>query len=198
MKSNHHSTFSLLHSALVLTFTLASALLVSMSSATAETVAYWRFEEGPADAQVLHGGLPDGVFFPGVVDSSGYGNGLSVWAEGWAGYAYRTDVSMATVPLTSEANNFSVQNTGGYPAMFTQTGTFMQFIQPFAFTIEVSFKPETGGWRTLVGRDRRCICRLHRRTPWPSSSATSSAIGTKPSRRMESSRDSMGPPIRLA
>jgi len=123
-------------------------------SLPAATVAYWRFEEGPADAQVSHGGQPDGVFYPGTADSSGNGNALSVWAEGWAGYAYRTDRPGYVVPQTGAANNFSVQNTGDYPVMFTQTGSPMQTMTPAAFTIEASSKPEaTGSWRTLVGRD---------------------------------------------
>ncbi|GMV98743.1 MAG: hypothetical protein AMXMBFR83_30910 [Phycisphaerae bacterium] len=119
-------------------------------------MAYWRFEEGPAGGKVPHGGLGDGQFYPGVADSSGNGNALSAWTEAdWAGMAYRTDVAAGTIPQTGAANNFSVQNTGGFPGMFTQTGSPMQTMTPAAFTIEVSFKPETGGWRTLVGRDSR-------------------------------------------
>jgi hypothetical protein len=49
----------------------------------------------------------------------------------------------------------SVQNTGGYPTLFTSPGSPMQTMTPAGFTIEASFKPETGGWRTLVGRDSR-------------------------------------------
>lgn len=133
---------------------LAGALILSVAPAGAGTVAYWRFEEGPADANVPHGGLPGGAFYPGTLDSSGNGNHLSVWTEGWAGYAYRTDVASPFVPLTGAANNFSVQNTGGFPAMFTDSAA-MRTMTPSAFTIEVSFKPETGGYRTLVGRDSR-------------------------------------------
>ncbi len=118
------------------------------------TVAYWRFEEGPADAPVSKGGVANGVFYPGVADSSGNGNHLSAWSQGgFAGYAYRTDVAAASVPETHAANNFSVQNTGDVPGMFTETGAAIQTISPAAFTIEVSFKPENGGHRTLIGRD---------------------------------------------
>jgi hypothetical protein len=34
--------------------------------ADAVTVAYWRFEEGPVNASVSHGGADSGVFYPGV------------------------------------------------------------------------------------------------------------------------------------
>ncbi len=121
--------------------------------ANAGTVAYWRFEEGPADSAVSHGGQGDGVFYQGVADSSGNGNGLSVWAEGWAGYAYKTDVGGSLV--NGVANNYSVKNSGGYPAMFTQTGAAIQSITPAAFTVEATFKLENGGYKTIVGRDSR-------------------------------------------
>ena len=129
------------------------ALCVSAVSVNASTMAYWRFEEGPVDAQVNHNGLPGGEYFPGVVDSSGNGNDLSVWDEGGAGYAYKTTVGIDTIPLTGEANNFSVKNTGGGPAMFTQTGGALQSWSPSAWTIEASFKIENGGHKTIVGRD---------------------------------------------
>jgi Concanavalin A-like lectin/glucanases superfamily len=129
-------------------------LIASPISLPATTVAYWRFEEGPADANVTHGGQPDGVFYPGVADSSGNGNALSVWAEGLTGYAYRTDRPATVIPQTGAANNFSVQNTGDNPEMFTQTGSHMQTMTPAAFTIEASFMPlATNTWRTIVGRD---------------------------------------------
>lgn len=135
---------------------VVAVLAFQSSLASAGTVAYWRFEEGPADGNVVKGGQPDGAFFAGVADSSGNGNGLSAWSEGGsAGYAYRTDRVAGAIPQTGAANNFSVQNTGGFPAMFTATGSPMQTMTPAAFTIEASFKPETGGHRTIIGRDSR-------------------------------------------
>ncbi len=135
---------------------LVAVLVVQSSIALGGTVAYWRFEEGPVDGPVVKGGVPDGSFYAGVVDSSGNGNDLSAWSEGgYAGYAYRIDRPAATVPQTGVVNNFSVQNTGGVPGMFTRTGAPIQTITPAAFTIEASFKPEVGGYRTIVGRDSR-------------------------------------------
>jgi hypothetical protein len=129
---------------------IISFLAVSLTVG-ASTVAYWRFEEGPAGAAVSHGGQPDGVFYQGVNDSSGNGNGLSVWAEGWAGYVYRSDVAAPT--FGGAANNFSVKNSGGSPAMFTSTAAPIQTITPSQFTVEATFKLENGGYRTIVGRD---------------------------------------------
>jgi hypothetical protein len=130
-----------------------SSLLVA-ASVQASTVAYWRFEDGPVNTPVLKPAVPGGPgFAPSVFDSSGSGNALSVWDEGGAGYTYRSSVSSSTVPQTGATNNFSVQNSGGGPAMFTQTGGFLQTWTPSAFTIEASIKPENGGFRTIVGRD---------------------------------------------
>jgi len=121
-----------------------------------DTVAYWRFEEGPATSLVAHGGLPDGQFYAGVADSSGHGNALSAWSDGgWANSLYTTDRPGSIIPQTGAANNFAIKNAGGYPGMFTQTGAAIQSITPSAFTIEASFKPENGDYRTIVGRDSR-------------------------------------------
>ena len=128
-------------------------LSICAVSANAGTMAYWRFEEGPEGAQVNHDGLPGGQYYPGVVDSSGNGNDLSVWDEGNAGYVYKSDVGIGTIPLTGEANNYSVKNSGGGPAMFTETGSPLQTWTPSAWTIEASFKIEGGGYKTIIGRD---------------------------------------------
>jgi autotransporter-associated beta strand protein len=104
------------------------------------------------------------VFDGTIPDVTGNGNTLSVWeAGGNAGYQYRTDVPFAIVPKTGAANNFSVKNTGGGPAMFTTssaslpTGVDVETMTPSAFTIEVSYKPENGGFRTVVGRDAQNV-----------------------------------------
>ena len=115
------------------------------------TLAYWRFEEGPADAKVAHPEA-NGVFYPSVADSSGNGNAISAWTEeDWGGSVYKTYVAGGTV--NGLTNNYSVKNTGGYPGYFTQTGTALQTLAPSAFTIEATFKLENGGHRTIVGRD---------------------------------------------
>jgi hypothetical protein len=134
---------------------LAVAVSICATLAHAGTVAYWRFEEGPDGAQVSHGGLPDGEFYPGVVDVSGSNNNLSVWNESWAGYVYRSETAYSKVPLNGFENNYSVKNSGGYPAMWTDSSSSISKITPAAFTIEATFKLENGGYKTIVGRDSR-------------------------------------------
>ena len=133
-------------------FTLVCSVAGLVSTASADTVAYWRFEEGPAGAQVPKT-TPGVTWEPSTADSSGNGYHLSVWDEGGAGYVYRSEVAYPTVPLTGDTNNFSVKNSGGWPAMWTETGAGIQTITPAAFTIEATFKLENGGYRTIVGRD---------------------------------------------
>lgn len=137
----------------VLMCLLTAIVVVSMSiPAGAATVAYWRFEAGPAGTNVIHTG-PAGVFYPDIIDISGNGNDLSVWATGGgAGYAYRANVGAPLLLQTGMPNTLSVKNTGGSPAMWCATPA-MQNMQPAAFTVEVTFKTEQGGWKTFVGRD---------------------------------------------
>jgi hypothetical protein len=129
-------------------------LSVCAVSVSAETVAYWRFEEGPAGAQV-----PKAVGGPGyeesTMDSSGHSYDLSVWDTGGAGYVYRNEVPESPIPQTGAINNFSVKNSGGGPAMWTNPAENISKITPAAFTIEISIKPENGGYRTYVGRDSK-------------------------------------------
>ncbi len=130
------------------------------AGARAATVAYWRFETGPANATVAHAGA-DGVFSGTTPDVSGNGNSLSTWsAGGYAGFAYRADVPYGAVTQTGATNRFSVKNTGAYPAMFTSaagsapTGINAETMTPAQFTIEASYKAEANaGYRTVVGRD---------------------------------------------
>lgn len=123
------------------------------------TVAYWRFEEGPADSQVPHGGLGNGEFYPGTLDSSGNGNDLSAWSESLGAYIYRDEVPSSLVILTNADNNLSVQNSDSFPGLFTSSANagFLDFDieawQPDVFTVEASFKPQSGLHRTIVGRD---------------------------------------------
>jgi hypothetical protein len=129
------------------------AVSLSVFAAYADpTVAYWRFEEGPAGAQVSHP-VADGVYYEAALDSSGNGYGLSVWNEGGAGYRYNSEVGGPVV--SGAVNNFSVKNSGGGPAMWTDPADGINSITPSAFTIEATFKLENGGWRTIVGRDSR-------------------------------------------
>lgn len=131
---------------------LLSATIIS-SVASANTVAYWRFEDGPADTDVNHIAVDGNTWSADIADVSGNGHDLSTWITGGCcGYGYRSDVPAGTIAATGATNNFSVQNTGGAPGMFTGP-TGIQSITPAAFTVEASFKLEDGGYRTVVGRD---------------------------------------------
>src|SRR4051812_9855325 len=91
----------------------------------AATVAHWRFEGGTANQNVIHT-IGAGQFEGVIPDVSGNGNNLSVWEQGGnAGYQYRTDVPYSPVPVSGAANNFSVKNTGGGPALFTTSSVSM-------------------------------------------------------------------------
>ena len=70
--------------------TVAWLILLSICAVLSSedaTVAYWRFESGPARANVSHAGA-DGVFNGTTPDVSGNGNSLSAWTQGgYAGFA---------------------------------------------------------------------------------------------------------------
>jgi hypothetical protein len=141
-------------------FITVCLLAIAAPWAAASTVAYWRFEAGPAGTDVLRTGGDGYTFSADIPDVSGNGNHLAVWSTGGgSGYGYRSDLALSRIPQTGAANQFSVKNTGGGPAMFTRssqslpTGKDLENITFSQFTIEAFFKPETGGWRTIVGRD---------------------------------------------
>ncbi|MBN2513593.1 MAG: family 43 glycosylhydrolase [Sedimentisphaerales bacterium] len=125
-------------------------------------LAYWRFEEGSAGSVVTK------PF--GASDSSGNGNHLEPGtAGGQQGFRYVTETAYNPVCQTSAVNAYGIKNTGSAPSLQTRsktttqgtgsnpTGTDIEAITPLQFTIEVFFKPENGGYRTLVGRDARNV-----------------------------------------
>lgn len=119
------------------------------------SLAWWRFEPGPDSANVTHGaaaGYPN--YAPDVADASGNGNELSMWSTGGGtGFSYDNDVPFPTVAQTNGSNQFSAQNTGGAPASFTEPGGPLSSVELPEWTVEVSWKPENGGFRTVVGRN---------------------------------------------
>jgi GH43 family beta-xylosidase len=130
-------------------------------------MAYWRFEEGPSDARVPHGGLANGQFYPAVIDYSGNGNHLSCWSDTIAGHVYRTNVPASIIPQTQEANQYSLQNEDSLPGLFTSSADREDVVlnletwEPYAFTIEASFQPSGSGYRTIVGRDGRNVATVN-------------------------------------
>jgi hypothetical protein len=126
---------------------IACCLLMGAAQwAAADTVGYWRFEDGPGPVTKPYG----------AIDSSGNGYHMDPWTAGdWAGFEYRTDVAGSVLEVDGVylPNQYSIKNTGGYPGMATEPGAGIQSITPAAFTIEATFKLENGGYKTIVGRD---------------------------------------------
>jgi hypothetical protein len=143
-----------------------------VSTASAATVAYWRFGDGEPNA-VAEANLPDSdawtIWREAVHDKSGNGNHLTTWDYAFAGFNWRVggpNVPATTVPSTGASNNWSMQNAGNSPAAMTwssqshPTGIDINNITPYAFTVEASFKFDSTplgsysvGFHTFVGRD---------------------------------------------
>ncbi len=132
-----------------------ASLALTAHMASAGTVAYWRFEEGPSGNNIAHT-VGNGVFEAAVFDASGNGNHLSAFtADNWGAFRYTTDVGMSTLPA-GLGNQYSIRNSGGYPGLWAASSYIGHAWTPDRWTIEAAFMPEaTGGWRTLVGRDSR-------------------------------------------
>ena len=137
-------------------------MLGIFSTAFGDTIAYWRFETGPANTSL------DAGF--SAIDVSGHGNHLSPWTHGGDnGYIYRTDIANPTINATGQPNIFCIQNSGNAPSLATRsknksygtgsypTGIDIETVQLKEFTIEAIFKPESGNYRTLIGRDARYV-----------------------------------------
>ncbi len=139
----------------------AALVILSCATSFAGTVAYWNFENGTVDAQVPHAGA-DGIFDGSTPDVSGNGNALSVWNAGGSGFKYTADVP-ATGQVNGTPNHLSIKNTGGGPAAFSvdrnnnPPGLALNNTAYPQFTVEASYKPENGGYRTAVGRDARGV-----------------------------------------
>lgn len=132
---------------------LTLASLIS-AAASAGTMAYWRFEEGPLGANVARGGLSNGTWYPGALDSSGNDYHLSAWSDGgFAGEGYRSNVPMGQVPQTGVVNQFSLQSTGDVPGMWTDAAAIRDWA-PTTWTVEAwVYNTSMNNWRVAVGRD---------------------------------------------
>lgn len=127
------------------------------TSALADTVAYWRHEEGPIGADV------DSTDPNAVKDSSGNLNFMVTFNE-FTGATYVDTVS--PVPLRSglpntSALDFDLDEDGGGPDLNDDNFTDLQFIESTLFnqlTIEFAFQMETiGGFQALFTKDGQPI-----------------------------------------
>ncbi|MBN1853255.1 MAG: LamG domain-containing protein [Pirellulales bacterium] len=155
-------------------FAFLLSVVAFYSSASADTLAYWRFDDaGDADIEqwgpVAAGNpLPDSdgwtVWRKAAQDHSGNGNHLTTWEYAWAGFTWSADVPFSAVPLSGAANALSMATAGNYPSAMTwsaqslPSGTDIETATPAAFTIEASFKANVlAGYQTIVGRDDRYV-----------------------------------------
>lgn len=116
--------------------------IVALNS-SAETVAYYRFENG----------VPGQSFGNSknyaIQDSSGYNHNLSPWLNPTASRA----VPESTIPRTSEINTFSVHFTGAEDLYHIANDKFSQIVFT-DFTIEAWVNFESlADWQTIIGRD---------------------------------------------
>lgn len=159
------TTFTAIKKHLLLAGIISS--LFFSATGSAETIAYWRFEGSaehiPTSGQQVEdsNGRTTTATGAGIraVDVSGNGNHLWAWEHPSAGFSYQSSVSLATVPQTGEANHFSIQNAGNYPAMMTWSkeslpSNDVETITPKTWTVEASImQTNNSGYQTFVGRD---------------------------------------------
>jgi len=134
-------------------------LLGLVGSATASTIANWRFEEGATGVGDV--GTHAGDWDNHYQDISGNGNHMSSWplAEPHINRpVYTADVPFGTVPQTGAANNLALDFTAGPQDIGTfgaQTGPKMVDSYLFTdWTVEVSFKlTALGVHQVIVGKD---------------------------------------------
>ena len=132
-------------------------LLGLVGTASASTIAYWRFEDGTAGTE--HPGDKDDWY----VDSSGNGNHLSSWWDESRPMA-TTVRPFTTVPQTGAANNLALDfdnGTGGTEGL-DDLGTFGngggKMIDTYSFvngwTMEATFKArDIDHWQVVLGKD---------------------------------------------
>jgi hypothetical protein len=135
---------------------LTTALLLGRT-AHSQTVAYYRFEEGTAGANVQT--TPDANAPAGspVLDSSGNGNHMKTFNTA-TGPTYSTSVPFATVPQTGVANSLGLDfapNQDIYSqGATTANGANLNDFAFSAFTIEASFNLDSlSRWNGLVVKD---------------------------------------------
>jgi len=114
--------------------TTLAVLLGLVGSATASTIANWRFEEGVNGVE--HAGDWDNFY----QDSSGNGNHMSSWHDG-VRPAGTSDRPFTTVPQTGAANNLALGFDGDEIGTFAPPGKMLNsHVFSSGWSIEASFK----------------------------------------------------------
>jgi len=134
---------------------LALMVLMLLSlSINAETIAYWRFENG------VNGQKHEGDRDNWYIDQSGNSNHLSTWWDG-ARPTYTNAVPFATVPVSGATNLFALEFDGN-----DDLGTFgtngvggdeIYMLNSYMFTngwtMETTFKINSYKWQVVLGKD---------------------------------------------
>lgn len=134
---------------------LRVTVLAPLVNYDAGPVAHWNFNDSALGA--AHGGAladSDGytVWRVAANDKSGYGNHLTTWEQGWAGFTWSTN---------SPRGDYSIVASGSFPTAYTWSA---QSQPPYAnveslvlsnFTVEALFTATGSGYRTILGRDAR-------------------------------------------
>jgi hypothetical protein len=124
----------------------AVPLLAFAAAVSADTVAYWRFEEGTVGQP-----SPPPYQTDWFVDSSGNGNDMWTFAD-FSAPVYDADVSGSQVPQTGAANTMSLEFTPNQ-----DNYTWEKPINTYSFdalTVEASVKLERlDAWQVIVGKD---------------------------------------------
>jgi hypothetical protein len=124
----------------------AVPLLAFAAAVSADTVAYWRFEEGTVGQPA-----PPPYQTDWFVDSSGNGNDMWTWGDGTAP-VYDADVPGSQVPQTGAPNTMSLEFTPNQ-----DNYTWDKPINTYSFdalTVEASVKlKRLDAWQVIVGKD---------------------------------------------
>lgn len=140
----------------------ATGLIVSTCAlrASATTMAYYRFEEGPAGGTLTGTNGDNAQPHTTTADSSGQGNSLRTFNSPPnpnqnfdTSPRYTTQVEAPIVPGTGAANNFSFDFTPNQDIYTEVAGTLNPHAFP-QFTVEASFNIDTlGAYENIVGKD---------------------------------------------
>lgn len=118
---------------------LAAALLLACSTASASTIAHYRFEDGSAGTTAWQ-----------ATDSSANGHDMAPVEEP----TFSENVPVAVLPLTGESNALSADFTGGNARFAGAQDDAMSQVVFQDFTLEAWVRHEsTSGPQTYIGRD---------------------------------------------
>ena len=136
-----------------LTIIVFLTLLFFTNYASADSIAYWRFENGVNGEK--HLGDQDDWY----LDSTGNSNNLSSWAEG-SRPTYTDDIPFGEVPVSGVTNLLALDFVPNQDLLTYGTNSFgsnqVYMINNYAFnefTVECMVKFDTIWWECVVGKD---------------------------------------------